>query len=345
LKTGFLGIGILAASCFWLIESCIHYYANFDESFEIVPSGSNELWMRVFICLILVLFGWYTEHNKRTSQEILRRSEKRYRDLADASPDLVWQINPEGIVTYISPSVKDITGFEQGEVIGKSYVDFLTEKGTENSVGMLKDRIQGKNRDKNNAYELSCYRKDGSVFTAETRSTPIFDKDGELIGIQGITRDITERKKVETTLRKRINELSCLYSISHLIEGATNVQDVLQGTVDLIHRSWHYPDITAARLYIDGQTFRSHRDCGHSCEDCAYAYISQPIYVYEQPLGDIRVCYTKEQPEADEGPFQKEERALINAIAERMGNVTEKYLAETEVMHKSQEYLYNLPKH
>jgi len=62
-------------------------------------------------------------------------------------------------------------------------------------------------------------------------------------------------------------------------------------------------------------------------------------------LGDLRVCYTKERPEADEGPFQKEERDLINAIAGRMGHVTEKFLAETEVSQKYQESVYRRPQH
>jgi hypothetical protein len=72
--------------------------------------------------------------------------------------------------------------------------------------------------------------------------------------------DITERKHAEDAVRERVKELNCLYGISALIEqSGISLEEIFQGTVDLIPPAWQFPDITCARVVLEGQEFHSER--------------------------------------------------------------------------------------
>lgn len=130
----------------------------------------------------------------------------------------------------------------------------------------------------------------------------------------------------EHDLGERVKELNCFYGISTLIETpGISLQEILQGTADLIPSSWQYPEITCARIILEGKTFRTAKfketTWGQTCD----------FRVNGQRVGRVEVYYLEERPESDEGPFLKEERALITVIAERLGHITESRRAEEEL--------------
>lgn len=154
--------------------------------------------------------------------------------------------------------------------------------------------------------------------------------------VKDLEQEAVKRKRAEEALHERVKELRCLYAISHLIETEDNLSEFLQGTVDLIPESWQYPEITISQILLDGKTYRTHRQCELSCEDCPHASISQLIFIKDHPSGEIRVCYTEKKLEAYEGPFLLEERYLINAIAERLGRVMERRLIEEALCEREE---------
>ncbi len=99
--------------------------------------------------------------------------------------------------------------------------------------------------------------------------------------------------------------------------------EILQGTVDLIPPAWQYPEITGARVTLDGQKFKTE----NFSETTAWQQTAV-ISVYGKPVGRVEVCYLEERPARYEGPFLKEERDLLDAIAEQLGKITEKARAE-----------------
>ncbi len=148
--------------------------------------------------------------------------------------------------------------------------------------------------------------------------------------------DITDQKRAEAALHERVKELNCLYGISHLVESGKNFLEILQGTADIVPSSWQYPQITKCRIVLDEKDIRSEGHCDEPCDKCFHAFLSQPIVVNGNISGEIRVCYAEERPEADEGPFLRDERNLINAIAERMGRIAEQEKTES-ALRKSEE--------
>jgi PAS domain S-box-containing protein len=142
---------------------------------------------------------------------------------------------------------------------------------------------------------------------------------------QGSKRKLAEEDLWQRThdLGKRVNELNCLYGISRLRENrGLSLGAILKRTVALIPSAWQYSEITCARIILEGQEFTT-----DNFRETDWRQASD-IVVNGERSGVLEVFYLEERPEADEGPFLKEERKLIDAIAERLGKITERKRAE-----------------
>ena len=141
----------------------------------------------------------------------LRESEEKYRLLADNMLDVIWSLDLKGQITYVSPSVKESLGYTQEEAIKLSLDRMFTpasaEKVVQNIRQILKDARPGKKRNLSKRLELEYFRKDGSRMWGETISSIMWDPAGNMVGLTGISRDVTKRKRAEQALRKRESEL------------------------------------------------------------------------------------------------------------------------------------------
>ena len=130
-------------------------------------------------------------------------------------------------------------------------------------------------------------------------------------------------EKLAYDLGERVKELNCLYSISSMVEKqGASLDEILQGTVDIIPDAWQYPDITGSRIVLEKRIFKT-----DNFRETPWVQ-SQSILVHGSEIGSLDVCYLREKPEREEGPFLKEERSLINGIAERIGEIVERKNAE-----------------
>jgi len=158
-------------------------------------------------------------------------------------------------------------------------------------------------------------------------------------GLHGIEVE-EERKQAEKIMQKstyelskRVKELNCLYSISSLGQRRRlSLEEILQGVVDLMPPAWQYPKITCARVILEGQESRT-----RNFDETIWKQ-SSDIIVHGQPTGTLEVCYLKKRPENDEGPFLKEERSLINAIAERLERIIERKRAEKALLESEKRF-------
>lgn len=138
-----------------------------------------------------------------------------------------------------------------------------------------------------------------------------------------VISESAERKWLENALKERVKELQCLYGITDIVErpGITLV-DLYREVVHQIPDGWQYPEITCARLSVGGEEFTT-RNFGET-----EWRQSSNIKACGEKVGTIDVVYLEERPGLDEGPFLKEERMLIDAIAERLGKITERIRME-----------------
>lgn len=138
-------------------------------------------------------------------EDALKERERLYRELIHNCPDIVWQMNPEGVVTFISSSVTPMTGYKRGELTGMPFEEFVTKCLAKSSArvarGLLERCLGPHLCGESTTFELTFCRKDGTEFTSETRAAPVLAHDDEVIGIQGITRDVSGCRRPDDELR------------------------------------------------------------------------------------------------------------------------------------------------
>ncbi len=131
--------------------------------------------------------------------------------------------------------------------------------------------------------------------------------------------------RAQAALRERVKELTGLYELSRLTEAVDrDPPEVLSRVVELLPPAWQYPEITVGRIELDGATWET----GESGR--VVAWQEAPILVQGIARGKLQVGYTEERPELDEGPFMREERSLIDALAREVGLFLERWQARRD---------------
>ena len=137
---------------------------------------------------------------RKQAEEALRRSEERFRSLVENTSDWVWEVDERLVYTYASPRVRDLLGYEPGEVLGKTPQELMPEEEARRLAPLLSAIVAEHKPFR--ALENKNLRRDGREVTLETSGIPFFGPDGRFRGYRGIDRDITERKRTEQALRE-----------------------------------------------------------------------------------------------------------------------------------------------
>ncbi|UCD88238.1 MAG: hypothetical protein JSV01_11025 [Desulfobacterales bacterium] len=141
--------------------------------------------------------------------------------------------------------------------------------------------------------------------------------------VRVLEKESVKIERLEEVLRKRTKELNCLYTVLEIVNrSGTSLEERLQQVVASLPQGWQYSEVASARLIFEGQAYNSNKFKAGPCRQAA------DIIVAGDKIGMIEVWYGKERPESDEGPFLKEERELINAVAKRISTFIERRRAE-----------------
>jgi PAS domain S-box-containing protein len=260
-----------------------------------------------------------TEHMREDDR--IRQREERFRLMVETLPEGAVFVDGNGNI-QLNKAAEEITGYKRSEL---ATIDECFEKlyGDENLAVRRfyeKERRAGFPAPRT----MRVIRKDGQRRDIEFSSCE--DERGAI----WLLRDVTERRLAREALiqrtrelDERVKELRCLYSIADLVEtpGIT-LAGILQGTVDLIPRSLHYPQIACARIVLDTREFRT-----KSFKETPWKLASD-VAIKGVRAGVLETFYMERRPDLDEGPFLKEERNLIDAVAERLGRIIERHRAE-----------------
>ncbi len=132
---------------------------------------------------------------KKRAEKKLRENEKRYRQLVENIAELVWEVDTEGVYTYISPRALDVYGLKPEKIIGKMPFDLMPAEEAKRVADIF-----GKIKDARAPFwklENIVQHIDGRQIYMETTGFPFFDNEGNLLGYRGTDIDITERKQNE----------------------------------------------------------------------------------------------------------------------------------------------------
>ncbi len=250
----------------------------------------------------------------------LAGSEERYKILFEDAPDGYYLSDLKGTFVDGNAAAEAITGYKRDELIGKSFLSLklLSSADVLRAASLLARNLLGHSTGPD---EFPLTRKDGSKVPVEIRTHPV--RVGGRRLVLGIARDISARKRTERDLRERAKELRALFDLSEIAEReGISLDEVCQALADILPRSWQHEEIACARIVIGGREFRTANFAESPWRQSA------SVKVGGVALGTIEVGYLEARPEEHGGPFLKEERQLMDAIAERLGRIAERKQAE-----------------
>ncbi|ANJ66986.1 diguanylate cyclase [Halothiobacillus diazotrophicus] len=145
------------------------------------------------------LLAAFMDMTERTAMEArLRETDEQFQRMMNTMQDVFYRTDAEGITRYVCPAVKQVLGFSAEEIMGRPAADFYPDPSDRQ---VLKEAIlrEGFVRD----FPGQMRRKDGKIIDISISSTVILDEEGKYAGVEGIWRDITERRNLERELERR----------------------------------------------------------------------------------------------------------------------------------------------
>ena len=159
-----------------------------------------------FSVLLTALFV-RRDRNRRAEQEAVEESEERFRSLVQEGADLIWILDADATVRYVSPSVERVLGHAAADVVGKDVFAFLVPENEERRQGIA--RVLREPGTKTTT-ELQARRADGSRALFETTFSNMLENPS-VGGIVLNGRDVTERREAEEVLRDSEERYRALY--------------------------------------------------------------------------------------------------------------------------------------
>ena len=269
-------------------------------------------------------------------------NEKLLAKVLENMPVGVWLLNEKGdIISANSASEKIWSGLK---FVGPK--DFGLFKGWFTDTGKIVEAgqwgaaiaITEGETVLNQEVEIECFDKTRKIIL--NSAIPLKEEDGRIIGAIAINVDITDKKLIERNLYKinhdmaeRVKELRCLYKMSELSnDPEKTMEDILRESIDIIPLAYQYPEIACVRITFDEHIYKS-----KNFKESAWKQEAN-IAASDGNIGQVQVFYTEQQPEEQEGPFLKEERFLINSIADILSNSAERKKAEVALRDQAETF-------
>ena len=200
---------------------------NYEES--IVDSNGTVSWVRTSkVPLrnnsneIIGVMGTYENITQlKNTEKALKDSEEQFKSLVEHTIDLIWNISSDGFYTYVSPSWYKITGYCPGDIIGKNCIDYIHPDDIQNFKQYLNQMFSGMTNSEIPRLEYRYLHSNGEYYWHYSAGNIVFDINHKPVSLVGISRDVTEQKRIkdeidyQIKIQKLVSEISSdLISVS-----------------------------------------------------------------------------------------------------------------------------------
>lgn len=332
-----------------------------DEEYRIIRPDSSIRWVRdrSFVARNsdgkpYRLAGVAEDITDRKQTEVaLQKSEQRYRDLAEAMPQVVWLMNPAGGMQYFNRHWYEYTGLSEAKSLGFGGIESVHPDDRDRTMQIWTQAIA---TGKSDAVEYRLRRFDGSYRWFISRGVPLRDSTGEITNWIGTITDIDHQKQIEAALREREAQLQFVLDSSQIGEWELDLttsshpsrRSLLHDQIfgyDSLLPEWNFetflnhihPDDRAAIELKFEQTLSTYQDLNFECRviraDDSLVWISVRGSIYrdaqDQPtrlVGIVTDITSRKQAEAErEQLLQREQTA--RETAEQANRIKDEFLA------------------
>ncbi len=258
---------------------------------------------------------------RRRAHQALRESEERYRELFENANEIIYTLDLEGRITSVNRRGEQALGYERAEWMGRNSADLVAPEHHARLFEALRQKLAGAASP--TVYEVELLCKDGRRLPVEINSRLIV-RDGRPVGIQGIARDVGERRQVELALRRSETRFRKLVE-----QAPVSIQIVApDGRVLRVNRAWEelwgatFADLADYNILRDPQI----------AERGILAYLRRALggaSVVVPPVGYV----------PDRGAYQGRERwvrAVLYPVKDDAGRVEEVVILQEDITEPRQ---------
>lgn len=196
----------------------------------------------------------------RRAQETLRESEERYRTLINEAKDAIFTLAPDGLIVELNEAVEQITGWDRKLWIGRPFTEALLPEDQEKARRIFAEVLRGGHPP---SFELRIRSRQGMLLDLEF-AVSAHEKDGEIVGLLGIGRDVTERKlaaEAQSRLEAQLRQAQKMESIGTLAGGiAHDFNNMLTGIMGYTQlATLDLPENHPVQEHLRGVTLSSNR--------------------------------------------------------------------------------------
>ena len=182
---------------------------------EITDSGAPIRNRFEQIIGMVLVFRDQTEERRYKNKII--ESEKKYRLLSDNTLDVIWIMNLDLVFTYINPAIRNLTGYSPEEWVGSRLPEHCDEENFAKIAQVVADEMAKGPKSPGVIVEAEILKKNGEPVFVEIHGKVIYDDNDQPASLQGISRDITARKRSEEVLRESEEQLKTI--LDYLLTG------------------------------------------------------------------------------------------------------------------------------
>ena len=242
-------------------------------------------------------------------EEALRESEEKYRKILENIEEGYYEVDLAGSLTFFNDSLCRLYGYSRDELMGMNYRQYMDNE-TAQVVYQTYNTVY-RTGESATAVDWALTRKDGTRLFIEVSVALMHGPTGEPVGFRGTIRDITERKRTESRLNKRVKELDCLNDIGRKVDETPAVPEFLQWVTGRIPPAMQYPDKCIVAVEFEGQVYGVTEALKLPCQ------MVGSLHIGGEQVGRLCVAYTEDHD------FLDEESALLGSIVRRVSGYIE----------------------
>lgn len=262
---------------------------------------------------------------RKRTEEALRESELVIHTIAEQLEDLLFATDNRGFITFASPSALRMFGWKPEEMVGRNFIDFLTEQEIPGAASQFKNGLASGQKTRNLSFVMK--RKDESTFPGEVNSSLIW-KEGHAVGKVGIIRDITERRRAEEVLRESEeryrNQVEAINDVAYAVGSRGEITYISPVVKDLLG---YEPDEINGRHFLEFVHHEDRNGLTRRFSELHEGVASHDEYRVMGKSGDIKWVRSLTTPIFDVGGFVGGRGILVD-ISER--KQAEQALRESE---------------